>query len=89
MGILRPLLLVVFICAGVRLARACDLCGCYTPQLNTMAAMEGGPYWARGWYAAVGEQFTRFGTLQFDGNEIANPTGQYLNSSITCRWLQP
>jgi hypothetical protein len=41
------------------------------------------PPWARGWYGAVGEQFTRFGTLQFDGNEIANPTGQYLNSSIT------
>ncbi len=39
--------------------------------------------WARGWYGAVGEQFTRFGTLQLDGEEVANPTGQYLNSSIT------
>ncbi|MEY2531591.1 MAG: hypothetical protein QOI96_1676, partial [Verrucomicrobiota bacterium] len=34
-------------------------------------------------YAAIGEQFTHFGTLQIDGNEIDNPTGQYLNSSIT------
>ena len=39
--------------------------------------------WARGWYEAVGEQFTHFGTLQLDGEEVANPTGQYLNSSIT------
>ena len=39
--------------------------------------------WARGWYGAVGEQFTRFGTLQLDGEEVANPTGQSLNSSIT------
>jgi hypothetical protein len=84
MRILRPLLLVVFICAGVRLARACDLCGCYTPQLNAMPQMKLTLLpWTTGWYAAVGEQFTRFGTLQFDGNEIANPTGQYLNSSIT------
>jgi hypothetical protein len=47
--------------------------------------MESNPLfpWLAGWYAAVGEQFTHFGTLQFDGNEIANPTGQYLDSSIT------
>jgi len=36
-----------------------------------------------GWYAAVGDQFTRFATVQVDGHEIANPTGQYENSSIT------
>lgn len=41
------------------------------------------PWWERGWYEAVSEQFTRFGTLQDNGNEVANPTGQYLNSSIT------
>ena len=39
--------------------------------------------WTKGWYGAVGEQFTRFGTLQLGGEEVANPTGQYLNSSIT------
>ena len=39
--------------------------------------------WAAGSYLAVSEQFTHFGTLQFDGNEIGNPTGQYENSSIT------
>src|SRR5437868_11477508 len=65
-------------------SQACDLCGCYTPQLNTMPEMNYSLLpWARGWYGAVGEQFTRFGTLQLDGEEVANPTGQYLNSSIT------
>jgi len=70
--------------AGLTSVWACDLCGCYTPQLNTMPEMN---YtllpWARGWYGAVGEQFTRFGTLQLDGEEVANQTDQYLNSSIT------
>jgi hypothetical protein len=58
--------------------QACDLCGCYTPQMNAMPATE----FSR-WYAAVAEQFTDFGTLQFDGDKIDNPTGQYLDSSIT------
>jgi len=39
--------------------------------------------WLAGWYGAVGEQFTRFATEQLNGQEVANPTGQYLNSSIT------
>lgn len=34
-------------------------------------------------YAAVAEQFTHFGTLQFEGHEVENPTGQYLDSSIS------
>ena len=41
------------------------------------------PSWAAGFYGAVSEQFTRFATLQLDGSEVANSTGQYLNSSIT------
>src|SRR5207302_3486109 len=65
-------------------SQACDLCGCYTPQLNTMPEMNYSLVpWARGWYGAVGEQFTRFGTLQLDGEEVANAAGEYLNSSIT------
>ena len=36
-----------------------------------------------GSYFAVAEQFTHFGTLQLDGREVANPTGQYEDSSIT------
>jgi hypothetical protein len=50
-----------------------------------------GPFPAGGWhniwldraYFAVAEQFTHFGTVQIDGREVANPTGQYLDSSIT------
>jgi hypothetical protein len=85
MKFLSLLYLLIFVAAGAVRSRACDLCGCYTPQLNAMPGMESTPPfpWLAGWYAAVGEQFTRFATLQLDGDEIANPTGQYLNSSIT------
>ncbi|MFL6583211.1 MAG: hypothetical protein ACJ8KU_01695 [Chthoniobacterales bacterium] len=73
---------------------ACDLCGCYTPQIEAMpqpdatapfgqaAASSDLPSWTRGIYAAVAEQFTHFGTLQFEGEEVANPTDEYLDSSI-------
>ena len=37
----------------------------------------------RGFYGAIAEQFTYFGTLQVNGDKIGNPTGQYLASSIT------
>src|SRR2546421_705267 len=59
--------------------------GCFTPQLEASPEMSSTPFlaWAAGSYVAVSEQFTHFGTLQFDGNEIGNPTGQYENSSIT------
>jgi hypothetical protein len=64
---------------------ACDLCGCYTPQIETMPQMAGPSLFpaAAGWYAALAEQFTYFGTLQRDGHEVSNPTGQYESSSIT------
>jgi hypothetical protein len=66
-------------------ARACDLCGCYTPQVEAMPEMQSltSTSWGAGWFAAVAEQFTRFGTVQIDGREVSNPTGQYQNSSIT------
>jgi hypothetical protein len=85
MKILPLLCFLVFVAAGAVTSGACDLCGCYTPQLNTMPQMESAllPSWAAGFYSAVGEQFTDFATLQLQGHEIANPTGQYLNSSIT------
>jgi hypothetical protein len=44
------------------------------------------PAWFSRFYSAIGEQFTRFATLQLDGDEVSNPTGQYLNSSIT-QWV--
>src|SRR5436305_12202814 len=74
-------------------SHACDLCGCYTPQLEAMPQMDGAaalgqpmgtsPNWAKGLYGAIGEQFTHFGTVQVDGNEVANPTGQHEESSIS------
>jgi hypothetical protein len=71
---------------GPQLVCACDLCGCYTPQLQTTAPElhpELSAQWSAGWYAAVAEQFTYFGTLQLEGDEVSNPTGQYEASSIT------
>lgn len=83
MKVFRPITLLLFFTTAV-MSRACDLCGCYTPQLEAMPEMEsGGSSWTAGFYEAVGEQFTHFGTLQVDGDKIDNPTGQYLNSSIT------
>jgi hypothetical protein len=77
-------------------ARACDLCGCYTPQIEAMpqsadASAFGEPSpaggaqsgWLSGAYFAVAEQFTHFGTVQIDGREVANPSGQFEDSSIT------
>src|SRR6478752_6152374 len=76
-------------------ARACDLCGCYTPQMEAMTPSELsalGPMapgkdehgdWLSRVYVALADQFTHFGTLQLDGEEVDNPTGQFLSSSIT------
>lgn len=83
-----PGILALF-CAGIighgaTTIRACDVCGCYTPQVE--AASQTDPFakfWTKGWFAAAAQQFTNFGTLQRDGVEIANPVGQYENSSIT------
>src|SRR4029453_13532994 len=79
------LILPILLAAGLTNGHACGLCGCFTPQLNAMPQMQSSdfPWWERGWYGAVSEHFTRFGTLQNNGNEVPNPTGQYLNSSIT------
>jgi len=73
---LFPFALILFPLA----TRACDLCGCFTPQLNAMPNEGMSP---SGFYAAVAEQFTHFGTVQFEADEIANPSGQRLDSSIT------
>jgi len=66
--------------------QACDLCGCYTPQLEAATGREAapfGPRWLRGVYGAVAEQFTHFCTVQVDGSEVDNPTNQHLDSFIT------
>lgn len=73
-------LLVVALAFPPLAARACDLCGCYTPQMESMPKEKVSLI---GFYTAIAEQFTHFGTLQFDDREVANPTGQRLESSIT------
>jgi hypothetical protein len=57
-------------------AVACDLCSVYS------AAQARGEI-GKGWFAGVAEQFTHFETMQLEGHEVANPTGQYLNSSLS------
>ena len=67
-------------------AQGCDLCGCYTPQLEAVSAPNltlEDQTWASGLYGAVAEQFTYFNTVQIDGREVGNPTDQKLSSSIT------
>ena len=90
----RFLCLTALCCTFAIGSRACDLCGCYTPQLETMSmvspettlgqqagmAMQS---WRERLYFAVGEQFTYFNTVQVDGQEVPNETDQYLASSIT------
>lgn len=60
---------------GAASSRACDLCALY----NATQAVESKP----GWNAALFEQYTRLDTLQMDGHEIPNTTGQHLDSSIS------
>ena len=57
-------------------ALACDLCALYS------AAQARGEV-GQGFFGRVAEQFTHFGTVQIDGAKAPNPTGQYLNSSIS------
>jgi hypothetical protein len=91
----RYLLFLVALTLAAGRAHGCDLCGCYTPQMEAMSQSElsafGEPLpagnardrWLSRVYVAIAEQFTHFGTLQLEGEEVANPTGQYLDSSIT------
>jgi hypothetical protein len=56
-------------------APACDICAIYTA--TEMQETRSGPR------LGIAEQFTRFATLQEDGEKVPNPAGEYLNSSIT------
>lgn len=55
---------------------ACDFCSIYTAN-RAEGESRTGPF------LGVSEQFTRFGTLQIEGDKVANPTKQQLESSIT------
>jgi len=66
-------LLLVFLVVGH--SHACDLCAIYTAtELQEIRT---------GLRLGVAEQFSRFGTLQRNGQEVDNPHDEWLNSSIT------
>ena len=85
------LIALLLLSAGIFDIQACDLCGCYTPQLEAMPqAPTETPFgqptmqaWQDRVFVAIGEQFTYFNTVQIDGREVPNETDQYLASSIT------
>jgi hypothetical protein len=56
--------------------RACDICAIYSAAEARGAA-------GRGFFAGVAEQYTHFGDAQQDGQSAPNPTGQYMNSSVS------
>jgi hypothetical protein len=55
---------------------ACDLCAIYS-------ASQAKGQVGHGWFAGLAEQYTHFGTVQVDGHPVADPSHQYLNSSIS------
>jgi hypothetical protein len=66
-----------FVLAAVVCAQpvaACDFCAIYAATESKTG---------KGVYAGVAEQFTHFGTLLDEGDEVSNPTGQHLESSIS------
>ena len=65
-------LLVVALTVFPSVVRACDLCGCYSPQVESMPKEN---ISLTGFYTAIAEQFTNLGSLQFDDREVANPSG--------------
>lgn len=54
---------------------ACDICAIYTA--TEMQATRPGPR------LGLAQQYTHFGTLQDDDNEVPNPANEYLDSAIT------
>jgi hypothetical protein len=54
---------------------ACDVCAVY---LSTEMSES-----RTGFSLGIAEQFTQFGTVPLDGEEIANPADEHLESSIT------
>ena len=72
-----PLVALLVAAASVASERAsaCDICAIYTA--TEMRESRIGPS------AGVAEQFSRFTTLQQSGDEVANPAGERLESSIT------
>src|SRR5437763_12078516 len=73
---MKILVFAVWAAASAQPLFACDLCAIYAA---TQARGEIGA----GFFTGVAEQFTHFGTVQVQGEEVPNPSGQYLDSSIS------
>ncbi len=56
----------------------CDFCAFPTPDIIDITNCHKG-----GFYLNVAEQFTHYGDLRSNGSKVENPTGQYMNSSIS------
>ena len=74
MKILISAIVLFALCAQPLMA--CDMCSVY----SAMQAQGGG---GKGFFGGVVEQFIHEGTLQNDGHEVANTSGQYLDDSVT------
>lgn len=70
------LIFLVLLATAAASAPACELCAVFAAS-QSRAELGQGPF------AGVAEQFTYFGTLQQDGQEVPNPADQFLASSIT------
>src|SRR5205823_2424207 len=70
------LAVTVLLALGAGRVMACDMCSVYA----AMTAQGGG---GKGFFAGVVEQYIHEGTLQENGKEVANATGQYFNDSVT------
>lgn len=60
----------------IPICRACDLCAVYS-------AIHAQGLSPTAWTVSTASQFTHFATLRLDGNEVADPAAQRLDSSIT------
>ncbi len=76
MKLIKPLLVAGAWLAIQDLATGCDLCAIY-------AAGQARGEVGKGPFVGLAEQFTHYGTLQFEGHEVPNPANQYLDSSIS------
>jgi len=72
----RTAIALAFAGASVTPVSACDLCSVYS---SAQASGELG----RGFQVGLAEQFTHFGTLQLDGDEVPDEANQHLDSSVT------
>ncbi len=77
MKVFKHLAILTSFLSIVAQSQACDLCGCYSPSLEIVTDKPSH------FYTSIAEQFTYFGTLRDGGHEVANPTGQYMDSFNT------